>query len=85
VTQSWAEAELHYEAALAANAGMGARPWCARTENDYARMLHAGNDRGDRERAQALLDAAARTHRELGMDSYAASAAASAPDAGSST
>jgi hypothetical protein len=48
-------------------------------------MLHAGNDRGDRERAQALLDAAARTYRELGMDSYAASAAASAPDAGSST
>ena len=40
--QSWAEAELHHEAGLAANTGMGARPWRAHTEHDYARMLHAG-------------------------------------------
>jgi hypothetical protein len=58
VMQSWAEAELHYEAGLAANTGMGARPLARPTEHDYARMLHAGNDRGERERAQALLDAA---------------------------
>jgi DNA-binding SARP family transcriptional activator len=85
VTQTWEEAELHFEDALAANARMGARPWLALTENDYARMLRARDGRGDRERAQALLDAARKTYRELGMESYAAAAAALAQDVGSTT
>ena len=76
MAQSWSEAELHYENALAANARMGARPWLAHTERDYARMLHARNGRGDPERIRALLDDARKTHRELGMGSYAASSVA---------
>ena len=73
--QSWSAAELHYEDALAANASMGARPWLAHTQRDYGLMLHARNGREHRERAQALLDDARRTYRELGMDSHAASTA----------
>jgi hypothetical protein len=67
-TQSWEDAERHFDDALAANAEMGARPWLAHTQSDYARMLHARNGRGDRDRAHALLDAARTTYRELGMD-----------------
>jgi predicted ATPase/DNA-binding SARP family transcriptional activator len=69
LTRSWAAAERHYDAALAANARMGARPWHAHTENDYARMLLARGGRGDRQRARALLDAARATYRALGVDS----------------
>jgi DNA-binding SARP family transcriptional activator len=66
------EAERHFEAALAMNARMGARPWLARTQEDYARMLLGRDDPGDRERAQELLAAAGATYRELGMQSAAA-------------
>lgn len=81
-TQRWDEAEPHFEDALAMNARMGARPWLAHTANDYARMLHVRNSRGDRERAQALLDSALETYRELGMDDYAAAATALAEEIG---
>ena len=84
-TQSWEEAELHFEDALATNGRMGARPWLAHTENDYARMLLARNGRGDRQRAQALLDVAQKTYRELGMESYAAAAAALAQEVDTTT
>ena len=56
--------------ALAMNERMGARPWLAHTQEDYARMLLARDDPGDRERAQELLDQALATYRELGMESY---------------
>jgi DNA-binding SARP family transcriptional activator/tetratricopeptide (TPR) repeat protein len=69
------EAERHFESALTMNAKMGARPWLAHTQNDYAQMLHACNGPGDRERAQELLDAALGIYRELGMETYAARAA----------
>ena len=85
MTQSWSEAELHFEDALAADARMGARPWLAHTERDYARMLLARNGRGDRERTQVLLDDARKTYRELGMDSYAASSAAITQEADTGT
>jgi hypothetical protein len=81
MTQSWEAAQLHFEDALAANARMGARPWLAHTKYDYARMLHARNGRGDRERAQALLDATRETYRQLGMETYAARAATLAQEA----
>jgi DNA-binding SARP family transcriptional activator/class 3 adenylate cyclase/tetratricopeptide (TPR) repeat protein len=84
-TERWDEAERHFEDALAMNARMGARPWLAHTANDYARTLHARNTRGDRERAQALLDSALGTYRELGMDSYAAAATALAEEVGATT
>jgi DNA-binding SARP family transcriptional activator len=78
MTQSWEQAELHFEDALAANAGMGARPWLAHTANDYARMLHARSGGGDRDRVRELLDTALGTYRELGMESHAAAARAQA-------
>jgi DNA-binding SARP family transcriptional activator len=81
----WEDAERHFEDALTMNARMGARPWLAHTANDYARMLHARDGRGDRERAQELLDRALGTYRELGMDTYAAAAAALAQEAGTTT
>ena len=55
---------------------MAARPWTAQTQHDYARMLLARGDAGDRERADALLAAAVAEYRELGMESYAAEASA---------
>jgi DNA-binding SARP family transcriptional activator len=84
-TERWDEAELHFEDAVAMNARMGARPWLAHSANDYARMLHARNRGGDRERAQALLDSALRTYRELGMDRYAAAATALAEEVTATT
>jgi DNA-binding SARP family transcriptional activator len=66
-----AEGERHFEAALAMNARMGARPWLARTQEDYASMLLARDGRGDRERARELRDAALAAYRELGMVSGA--------------
>jgi predicted ATPase/DNA-binding SARP family transcriptional activator len=72
----WEDAERHFEDALAANQRMGARPWLAHTQEDYARMLLERNAHGDREKAQDLLDAALATYRELGMDGPLAKAAA---------
>jgi tetratricopeptide (TPR) repeat protein len=79
------DGERHFEKALELNAAIGARPWLARTQSDYARMLFARDAPGDQEKAQDLLDAALATYRELGMASYAASASALAQEAGVST
>ena len=49
------------------NARMEARTWLAHTQQQYATMLLARNNSGDRERAIELLDAALTTARELGM------------------
>jgi DNA-binding SARP family transcriptional activator len=65
------DAERHFEAALAMNERMGARPWLAHTQEDYGRMLL---DRGETERASGLIAAALATYRELGMDTHAARA-----------
>jgi DNA-binding SARP family transcriptional activator/tetratricopeptide (TPR) repeat protein len=83
--ERWDDAERHFEDALVMNARMGARPWLAHAMGDYARMLHARNSRGDRERAQALLDSALGTYRELGMDTYTAAATALAEEVGAAT
>jgi DNA-binding SARP family transcriptional activator len=72
----WDDAELHFEHALTMNARMGARPWLAYTAHDYARMLRARNGRGDRERAQELLENALAIYRDLGMDTSTAGALA---------
>jgi tetratricopeptide (TPR) repeat protein len=61
------EAERHFEDAIGMNARMGARPWLAHTQRDYARMLDDRDDPGDRERARELRDAALETYRELGI------------------
>ena len=49
------------------NARMEARTWLAHTQEQYASMLLARHQSGDRDKAAALLDAALATTRELGM------------------
>lgn len=61
------EATRHFEDALEMNERMGARPWLARSQHDYGRMLLARDDPGDRERSELLLSEAKATFRELGM------------------
>jgi tetratricopeptide (TPR) repeat protein len=63
----WDDAARHFEDALAMNARMGARTWLAHTQEQYATMLLARRDSGDRDKAAALLEAALATTRELGM------------------
>src|SRR6202011_2114045 len=57
----------HFEAALAANAANGWRPWVADTQMFYAAVLAERRRPGDRERAVALLEEATATAAELGM------------------
>ena len=61
------EAAEHFEAALEMNSRMGARPWLAHTQTDYAQMLLVRAAPGDRRRAHELLDQAGRTYEELEM------------------
>ena len=63
----WEDAERHFEAAVAMNARLRARPWLARTRLDYARMLLARGWGGDEQRARALSAAALTECHELGM------------------
>ena len=72
----WEDAARNFESALEMNARMGARPWLAHTQRDYARMLVARNAPGDRQRAQVLLSEALRTYGELGMEIAAEGASA---------
>jgi DNA-binding SARP family transcriptional activator/tetratricopeptide (TPR) repeat protein len=65
------EAAAHYDAALAMNERMNARPWLAHTQADYARMLCARDAPGDHERAGELLRLARTTYGELGLTSRA--------------
>ena len=61
------EAERHFDDALAANARLGLRPWLARTQEDFARMLFARGGAEDRARAGELQAAARAGYDELGM------------------
>jgi tetratricopeptide (TPR) repeat protein len=61
------EAAQHFEHALALDARMGAHPWVAQSQLDYARVLASDDPR----RASELLDQALETARELGMVSVA--------------
>jgi tetratricopeptide (TPR) repeat protein len=76
------EAARHLDDALSMNERMGARPWVAHTQYDLARVLLARDGPGDRERAQELVEAALATYRELGMETYAATAMALAEASG---
>ena len=49
---------------------MGARPWLARTQEDYASMLLERSLPRDEERAQRLLDDAGAAYRESGMTGH---------------
>jgi tetratricopeptide (TPR) repeat protein len=81
VVGRWEEAEAHYEAALAAEARMGARPWLAHSQHEYARMLLT-RDRPDQARAEALLAESAETAEEVGMPALAAGIAETRQGAG---
>jgi DNA-binding CsgD family transcriptional regulator len=61
------EAVQHFEDRLVMNACMGARPWLAQTQHEYAKMLLTRGCSGDRKKAMALLDEALATARALGM------------------
>jgi DNA-binding SARP family transcriptional activator len=70
------QAEDHFASSLAMNERMGARPWYAHTQEDYARTLLARRKRADRKQAAELVAAAHATYSELGMKSHAARASA---------
>lgn len=63
----WGEAQECFESALVMNAAMRARPWLARTQYEYAAMLSARGQPGDRDQAVYLTTAALATATELGM------------------
>ena len=65
--ERWEDAVQHFEDALVMNARMGARPWLAHTQHQYAVMLLARHQPGDRDKAMSLLQEALTTARELGM------------------
>jgi len=65
--ERWDDAARHFEDALVMNARMEARPWVAHTQEQYATMLLARRQSGDRDKAAEMLDAALVTARELGM------------------
>jgi tetratricopeptide (TPR) repeat protein len=60
-------AATHFEAALAMNARLGARPALARTQRDFARLLLARNRPGDVARAVALRAAGLELAEACGM------------------
>ena len=60
-------AASHFEAALAANARLGARPALAHTQHEYARLLLARAHPGDGERAAELRGAALELAEACGM------------------
>ena len=68
--ESWDDAELQFEEALAMNEQMGASPWLAHTRHDYAGMLLARGHPGDRERALELAGRALEDYRSSGMTAY---------------
>src|SRR5439155_26173552 len=55
--QRWQDAERHFEDALGMNTHMGARPWVAHTEHDYACMLLARRQRRATERRHTRFSA----------------------------
>ncbi len=70
-TERCDDAAQHFEYALQTNERMGARPWLAHTQHDYAQLLLARDNAGDHRRALELNRHALATYRELGMDSWA--------------
>lgn len=65
--QRFDEAAAHFDVAVEMNRRMGARPWLALTECDYASMLRARGAEGDRERADALVADALEMSEQFGL------------------
>ncbi len=68
--REWDNAIAHFEAAIETNARVGARPYLARSQHEYARMLIERNESGDKDKAHNLLTEATATYRELGMPTF---------------
>ena len=66
-----AAATAHFEEALATHSRMGARPWLAHTQHDFARLLLDHGEASDRDRALQLAGDASATARELGLPGLA--------------
>jgi tetratricopeptide (TPR) repeat protein len=65
--REWERAGRHFDEALVMNTRLRSRPYVARAEHEYARMLLVHGRRTDRGRARTLLASALATARELGM------------------
>ncbi|MEE9285802.1 MAG: tetratricopeptide repeat protein, partial [Dehalococcoidia bacterium] len=66
----WDEAVQHFEEALEMNTRLGARPYLAHTQHDYARMLIDRHGPGDRDKAFRLLTEAIAMYRDIGMPKH---------------
>jgi tetratricopeptide (TPR) repeat protein len=78
----WDEAERHFAEALAMNSRMGARPWVARTQFNYAQMLLARSEPADHEKARGLLQEALGAAQQMGMVKVASDCEALLPTVG---
>jgi tetratricopeptide (TPR) repeat protein len=63
----WEEGGEHFESAIQANTRLRARPFVARSQYEYARMLVRRGQAAARGRVRELLDRAESTARALGM------------------
>ncbi|HUE75193.1 MAG TPA: response regulator transcription factor, partial [Chloroflexota bacterium] len=63
----WDEAARHFEMSLHDHERIGARPWLARTQHDYAHLLLSRGQPGDRPKAADLLHRALEAARSMGM------------------
>jgi uncharacterized protein HemY len=70
----WEDGTRHFQAAIDHNQNMGALPWLAHTQHDYARMLLAHDLPDERERARQLLLTATEQYERLGMTQWLARA-----------
>jgi tetratricopeptide (TPR) repeat protein len=68
--ERWDDAVEHFEVAIETNTRIGARPWLAISQHEYARMLMERNESGDKEKAKTLLTEATASYRELGMPTF---------------
>jgi class 3 adenylate cyclase/tetratricopeptide (TPR) repeat protein len=66
----WNDSILHFEHSIEINTRIGARPFLARSQHEYARMLIERNESGDRDKARIFLTEATATYRELGMPTF---------------
>ena len=63
----WQAAERHFKAAVKMDTHLDARSWLAHSQYEYASMLLAQGDAGDRRRALALLNVSLSAAQDMGM------------------
>ena len=73
--ERWDAGSDHFAMAVAVNERIGAHPWRAYAQLDFARMLLKSGGPHNRATAQQLARDASDTGRELGMGALAAAAA----------